>query len=166
MPLSLGELNQPILWKWHQVNNKLVNAESSGSSVDISDTQAPSCLKTLANYVVLSFRTRGLNSSGNASLILKCHRTQNSLPSHTALKTPLKDGSASFTGVWIRGIMASFGDFNLNLCVVTYLMEKVKKMITCVCVWGVNSERYQQSLKSGTSWNDGLGTFLGNAQAS
>ena len=165
MPLSLGELNQSILWKWHQVNNKVVNAESSGSAVDISDTQAPSCLKTFAYSVVLSFRTRGWNSSSDASLILKCCGTQNSLPSHTALKTPLKDGSASFARVRIRGKMASFCDFILNLCVVTYLMEKVKKMIRCV--WGgVNSERYQQSLKSDTSWNDGLGTFLGNAQAS
>lgn len=128
------------------------------SAVDISHTQAPSCLKTFANSVVLSFRTRGRNSSSDASLVVKRRCTQDSLPSHTALKSPLEGGSASLAGVWIRGIMASFSNFNLNLCVVTYWMKNVKKVITCVCV-GVNSEKFQQSLKLGTSWNDGLRYF-------
>lgn len=130
-----------------------------GSAVDISHTQAPSCLKTFANSVVLSFRTRGCNSSSDASLIVKHHCTQDSLPSHTALKSPLEDGSASLAGVWIRGITTSFDNFNLNLCVVTYWMVNIKKVITCVCGGAVNSEKFQQSLKLGTSWNDGLGYF-------
>ena len=52
-----------------------------------------------------------------------------------------------------------FTNYNLNLCVFTYLIQNVKKVIICGGVGGVNSEKFQQSLKLGTSWNDGLGYF-------